>query len=448
MDRFLRISFLAIFLTLPMAALGQGLGSTNGLFRSPNPATKKETAAQREKKSSAPKSAIVKTNSSKTAVKPNAKITDAPRSTAKKSNKLNKTSASSAKTKSVGNAVEQPVEASVAEAYESLLEEANAARDERNYVRSEGAYRRASKLIPHDFRAVYGLGNVFSDQQRWEEAEQSYREASCLEPDSAAPFIALGFVLTQPLARPNLSDRFVEAETVARRAIKLDPANALAYDQLGVALELRGQIGMETQNAYRKAIQLDPEFALAYAHLGRLLRRKGNKDESAKAYQDSIRLAADIPTMILVADVMQSQQKYGESEQLLRRALSEDPRNPTALLMLGRALTIREIYSEAEELLKKSVEVSPASFVSYTTLGSLYARQGNFAEAEKVLLRALKVVSENERMRLAQEFEIIGDGLMKAGKAKDAVRIYRQAMQLDNQKSELIAKLAKAEQSS
>lgn len=147
--------------------------------------------------------------------------------------------------------------------------------------------------------------------------------------------------------------------------------------------------------------------------------------------------------MILVADVMQSQQKYLESETLLRRAIAADAKNPTALNLLGRALTTRNAFDEAEKILRKSVEVSPNSFVSYTLLSSLYVRRARLDEAEKTLTKALAVISPNERKRLAQEFETIGDALLKTGKTRDAQRLYLQAQALDGSKTNLTEKLAK-----
>ncbi|MDQ3322380.1 MAG: tetratricopeptide repeat protein [Acidobacteriota bacterium] len=291
---------------------------------------------------------------------------------------------------------------------------------------------------------IYGLGNLYSDQQRWEEAERAYRAAIQLEPSSADAYIALSFVLTQPISDTDLADRYAEAEEAARRAISIDPTNAVAFDQFGVALELRGVIDDETQNAYRKAIELEPNFALAYAHLGRLLRRKGLNNESSAAYRTAVQLSADVPTMILVADVMQSQQRYLDSEQLLRQALRQDPKNPTALNLLGRALTTRGSYEEAEKVLKKSADVSPNSFVSYSLLDSLFLRREKFDDSEKYLMKALKMVSPNEKKRLAQDFELVGDGFAIRGKNKDAARLYQQAVLLGGEKTALADKLAAA----
>jgi cytochrome c-type biogenesis protein CcmH/NrfG len=178
-----------------------------------------------------------------------------------------------------------------------------------------------------------------------------------------------------------------------------------------------------------------------------LLRRLGKAKDSSAAYRSAVSLASDVPTMILVADVMQSQQRFEESEDLLRRALRQDPKHPTALFLLGRALTARGEYGEAETVLKKSAEVSPNGFVAYMLLGSMYARQNKFDAAEKSLMRALKIVSPNERKRLAQEFEAIGDGFLRTRKLKDAARVYRQAIVLDAEKSILATKLAEAEKS-
>ncbi len=331
------------------------------------------------------------------------------------------------------------------ELFEKSIEEGNNFRNQRNYTKAETAYLRAQSLKADDPRAIYGLGNLYSDQVRWEESERAYREAIKLDPNKSDAYLALSFVLTQPIAGTGLLERYGEAEKLARRAIELNPQNAVAYDQLGVSLELQGNISEETQSFYEKAVKLDSTFALAYAHLGRLLRKKGQTAESSKAYLNAIQFSVDVPTMIQVADVMQSQQRFSDSEQLLRRALSGDPKHPTALYLLGRALIIRGSFDEAETVLKKSAEVSPKSFVSYTLLGSLYMRRGNFNAAENYLEEALKVASTNEHKRLALDFEAVGDGYMESGKKQDAARVYQKAVGLDDKRANLAGKLNKAQ---
>lgn len=428
-------------------ASGQDLGSSSGIFRSPNTTktgttnstsrTKTKTPVKTRKQT--PKAAKTNTNRTRTVNRPTSR-----RETVSNI-RTQPTVVNPLPQSNIVITVGDNTTGDFDELFEQSVEEGNTARDMRDYLRAEAAYRRAQNLKSDDSRAIYGLGNIYADQQRWEEAEKAYRQAILLEPNEAGAYIALSYVLTQPIVTENLSERYTEAEKTARKAIQIDPRNAFAYDQLGVALELRGIISAETQNAYSRAIQIEPEFALAHAHLGRLLRRNGKTKESAEAYRQAIQFSSDVPTMILVADVMQSEQKFLESEQMLRRALAVDAKNPTALNMLGRALTTRSEFEEAEKVLKKSSEVSPNSFVAYTLLGSLYLRRAQLGDAEKALSKALSVVSQNERKRLAQEFEAVGDAFMKAGKSRDALRMYQQAVSLDGTKTILTEKLAKVQ---
>lgn len=337
-----------------------------------------------------------------------------------------------------------PVNAAAAELFEKLIEDGNSARDERNYSAGEMAYERAKAIKPKDARAAYGLGNLYSDQQRWDDAEAAYRAALELDPKNAVISIALSYVLSQPVFVANLSDRYEEAERLSRRSIELAPSNALAFDQLGVAMELRGLISSETEGAYRNAIRLDPGFAPAYAHLGRLLRRRGDMKGSQAAYESARRLAIDVGTIVLVAEVMQSEQRFAESEPLLRRAVDQDPRNPAALLLLGRALTTKGEYVDAERMLRRSLDVSPNSFRANLLLGSLYTRQSKYELAENALLQALRFVPGSEKRLLSQQFEVVGDGYLKGGKAAAAERAYRQAMSLDEQSGSLAEKLARS----
>lgn len=466
---------LALFLLAAGSGSGQDLGSSNTLFNSSSP---KKANPKTSAKKSAPKPEVSRKPVSKPkskAAETAAKTRDLKKKTAKNDN-LRENEANAAPKKRLPNnddviitvgqktspnppkveriipvKTEQPallpLKSEINELFEQSIAEGNIARDDREYNKAESAYLRAQSLQAKDARAIYGLGNLFSDQQRWDEAERAYRTAIEFEPNAPESYIALSFVLTQPIIGTDLGSRYAEAEKLARMAIKLDGENAVADDQLGVALELQGKIGDETQNAYKKAIQIDPNFALAYAHLGRLLRRKGFTNESSVAYRTAIQLSVDVPTMILVADVMQSQQKYVESEQLLRSALRDDPKNPTALYLLGRALTTRGSYDEAEKVLKKSAQVSPNSFISYSLLGSLSLRREQFDDAEKYLLKALNMVSPNEKNRLAEQFEAVGDGYLKNGKNKDAARVFQQALTLNVKKVGLAAKLTKAQNS-
>ncbi len=470
-----------LFVLTCLSSYGQDLGSSNKLFGSPK---KKSPPTKSAKKST---SASAKT--ARTAVKKAAKSkTSKPKAAASKSAKASTTdigkgeSAGQKQNREVSianpdkrfsgeipvnqNAPVSHAEPSVGERttmvgawppkgmtladanehYEDLISKGNVFRDERNYAAAELAYSNAKSLKPGDSRAVYGLGNLFSDQLRWQDAETHYRMSIEMTPNDAVAHIALSYVLVQPVTASNLADRYVEAEKMARRAIELAPNNALAFDQLGVSLELRGFIGAETESAYRKAIQLDPSFAPPHAHLGRLLRRRGLNKESSNSYQNAIDRAREVGTKILVGEVLQSEQRFAESETLLRAALEEDPRNPTALLLLARALITAASYDEGETVLKKALSIGANGFITNSQLAELYLRQGKTELSENALLQASRFVTDLDRRSLSKSFEAVGDAYMRSGNTRGAERAFKQAITFNGESEILSGKLSRAQQ--
>jgi tetratricopeptide (TPR) repeat protein len=228
--------------------------------------------------------------------------------------------------------------------------------------------------------------------------------------------------------------------------VQLDPKNAVAWDRLGVALQARGLFNDETEHAYRRAVDLDPQFAVAYAHLGRVLRRMGKVDESAPLYDRATELAKDSPTLVLVAESLQSEQQWDKSEPVLRRALEMDPKSPSALYLLGRTLIVLKRHQEAEPYLKTAIELSPQSFQAYNLLGQAYLALGRYDDAEKTYSSAVEAAAPAERKQLAGEFgfEGVGDGYLKAKRKSDAARAYQRGLDLDPGNEQLAKKLSKA----
>jgi len=457
------VYLLIIIVLLALSSLfvnAQDLGSSNKLFGGKKPATSSASAPKSTpaKPNSAPAKARTKKTSpttkrsaktvKKAKPKTAAKTPGAETQAAKTSAPVAKTTVPVTKAAKTATSPVKPQPAPVYSAatnelFENLIAEGNTARDDRNYTVAESVYERAKNLKPTDARGVYGLGNLYSDQQRWEDAEAAYRAALKLDPSSAIINVALSYVLSQPLMVPDLSDRYEEAGKLAQKAIELAPSNALAFDQLGVASELLGSVSAETENAYRNAIRLDPGFAPAHAHLGRLLRQRGELKEAAKAYETAVKQANDVATTVIVADIMQSEQRYSESLPLLKRAIANDPKNPAGLLLLGKALTAVGKFADAEQVLNRSLSVSTNGFLSSALLGSLYARQGKYEMAENALMRAARSVSPGEKRNLSLRFETVGDGYMKAGQGANAARAYKQAVALDPENASISGKLAR-----
>jgi superkiller protein 3 len=339
-----------------------------------------------------------------------------------------------------------PSPAEIEDRVDDLLEKGNQFRDARRFAEAEDSYQGIFKLKPHDGRAAYGLGNIYSDQQRWDEAEAAYRNAVLWSPSDVDALVALSVVLVQPRAGAGNAKRFADSESFARRAIMLQPKNAIAWDRLGVALQSRGVFNEETENAYRRAVELDPEFAVGYAHLARSLKHAGKKDEATPLYERAIQLAKDPATLNLIAESLQAEQQWENSEPVLKRVLELDARNPTAVLLLGRMLVVFKRYQEAEPYLKIATEMSPRAFQPFNLLGRTYLALDRFEDAEVTYERAAQFASAGDRRQLAGDYGFggVGDGYLKAKKKPSAARAYRRALELDPGNKDLEQKLSKA----
>jgi len=339
-----------------------------------------------------------------------------------------------------------PTSAEIEDRVEEMLEKGNQFRDARRFAEAEDSYQGILKLKPNDGRAAYGLGNIYSDQQRWDEAEAAYRNAVLWSPSNVDALVALSVVLVQPRSGAGNAKRFADAEAFARRAIQLQPNNAVAWDRLGVALQSRGVFNDETEHAYRRAVELDPQFAVGYAHLARALKHAGKKEEAAPLYERATQLAKDPATLNLIAESLQAEQQWENSEPVLKRVLELDARNPTAVLLLGRMLVVFKRYQEAEPYLKTATEMSPRAFQPFNLLGRTYLALDRLEEAEETYERAAQFASAGDRRQLAGAFGFagVGDGYLKAKKKPSAARAYRRALELDPGNKELEQKLSKA----
>jgi tetratricopeptide (TPR) repeat protein len=329
---------------------------------------------------------------------------------------------------------------------DDLLDKGNEARDARRLAEAEESYKGVLKLKARDARGAYGLGNVYFDQQRWEDAEAAYRDSVAWAPNNADAHVALSVVLVQPRVGGDNAKRFADAEAFARKAVQIDPKNAVGWDRLGVALQARGILNSETEHSYRRAIELDPQFAVAYAHLARVLNKIGKSSESPALYEKAIELAKDPATLNLIAESLQGEQLWPQAEPVLKKALEMDSRNPTSLLLMGRYLVVYRKYQEAEPYLKAATEVSSRAFQPFNLLGRAYLGMDRFSDAEATYERASTVAAAGERKQLAGTFgfEGVGDGYLKAKQKENAVRAYQRALELDPGNNGIAQKLARA----
>jgi serine/threonine-protein kinase len=139
--------------------------------------------------------------------------------------------------------------------------------------------RRVQEEYPADFWANLAMGNaLLPDAPR--QAVGALRAALAGRPGAAVGYCAVGECF-------RLEQHWEAATSYFEKALRLDPAYARTYNNLGLVLQARGRMD-EAIELHRKAVQLDPDYAWAHHDLGNALRAIGRLDEANVQFQEAL----------------------------------------------------------------------------------------------------------------------------------------------------------------
>lgn len=126
-------------------------------------------------------------------------------------------------------------ETSPANAVEIMVAKAQLLVSLQRYEEGLELYEKAVRYRPDDEYSVLGQGEALLRLGRLDDAITVYRDAVQRWPESSLSLNALGYTLA------DRTDLFVEAETLIRKALQIDPDSAAIVDSLGWVLHKLGQ---------------------------------------------------------------------------------------------------------------------------------------------------------------------------------------------------------------
>jgi tetratricopeptide (TPR) repeat protein len=261
------------------------------------------------------------------------------------------------------------------------------------------------------YGAWQDLGLAYGKANRWEEAAKTFAELAQRQPTSieAAYFHALALYN---------SGHGAEAESEARRALRIDAGAVEAHTLLGIILASRGNANSEAADSLSQAIALNPNSVDAQFYLGRVqyalkdyagsiqslrsvVKLNPNHSEarfflgtvlelagdSAAAMLEYQELAKRDPNSVMgqlgLGVLLVKQGKIDEALVPLNRAVALDPKEFEAHWALGRVLALKERYAEAVESFQKAVALAPARSDTHYQLGLAFRRLGRTEEATR-----------------------------------------------------------------
>ena len=256
------------------------------------------------------------------------------------------------------------------------------------------SYDRAIQLNPNSVWSYYNLGEALAKLCRWEDAIASYRRAIELSPDFYRFYSNLGEALCKQGDREAAAafycqaaeilakqQRWDEADTFYRQAIKLNPSVKDSYPNLAETLTKQRQLEVAIATT-RKVINLTPENAELKCQLGNLLAQQNRRIEAIESYKKAIALNFELeePHINLV-NLLIDQAEIDDAKQKQNTPSLE----LEALFNLGNLLIQQGKLEEAIEIYQRAIALNPNWTAAYLKLVEAHMiRSWNFYDVGKL----------------------------------------------------------------
>jgi tetratricopeptide (TPR) repeat protein len=241
--------------------------------------------------------------------------------------------------------------------------------EERGDVEAAAAfYAAALERMPSDQAARYRLGNVLLQAGRMEQAERAYGELATAAPEQPWGAIGLGRVALRRGSNEEAVQRF-------ERALAVDPANDQAAFLLAGAYRAQGntaqarRLAERSRDGVRPGAPADPIVDRVRGGLRSLQSRvnaanrllaAGNVDGATEIYASVLAIDPEhYDALYDLALVYGRQERFGEAQQLLERAIVVRPESSEARLLLALALASQDRLQDAREQLHQLLERDP-----------------------------------------------------------------------------------------
>ncbi len=288
-----------------------------------------------------------------------------------------------------------------------------------NYEKAVDYYRELMSQNPGDEMACIGLGRALCVTAKTEEALSVFADCIRDHSDFSPLFVARG--LCKQISKGEFTP---SPEEDFQQAIKIDPSNSSAHNQLGLIYQDRGDLE-SAETEFRLALAYKPDFFVALNNLAAVLIRQGKYDEAIRLLQRAIALQPDLrglyiytnlglaflqsgrarraeaaflmetsinpqhlPAHVYLGNLYVLSGRYEEAVQEYQRVLLTDPRNKEALINQGAAFVMAGRKNLAIERLEKAVRLYPESALAHYHLAKAYQGTGQKALAEKEIQKA------------------------------------------------------------
>jgi tetratricopeptide (TPR) repeat protein len=222
------------------------------------------------------------------------------------------------------------------------------------------------------------------------------------------------------------SGKYKEAIEACKKAIRIKPDYAIAYEGLGLTYS-KLAMHREEIEAFKQAIKIKPDYEEAHYNLGVTYGNLGMNREAIEAYKKAIKIKPDYEEAHYNLGIA-----YGnlgmnrEAIEAYKKAIKIKPEHLDAHNNLGNAYRKLGMYKEAIETYKQAIKIKPDYAMTHFNLGHAYGKLGKNKEAIEAYKQAIRI-----NPNYAGAHINLGIAYGKLGMNREAIEVFKQAIRIN-----------------
>ena len=330
-----------------------------------------------------------------------------------------------------------------AQTFQSLVTQAEAARDAKQFGKALSLYERALKLRPNWDEGLWNFGNIAYDLDRYTDCAPAFQKLAEIKPDSTPAWTMAGLCeyklrqydsVLESLSRaeklkfeepPELakaarlhlalvltkSGSFERALTVLTELVRVHQSSPEVIVAAGIAGLRQPWLPFEVPEASRELVYklgdamapaMERDYSTAKQKFEALIQqfpqepnvhfRYGaflNIQDSAQGVEEiqkALELAPDhVPALVGLAVIYLKREEFDRALEYGERAVKVSPGDFSTHIALGRALLAREEPARAARELETAARLAPGSPDAHFSLASAYSRLGRKEDSAREL---------------------------------------------------------------
>ena len=208
---------------------------------------------------------------------------------------------------------------------------------------------------------------------------------------------------------------------LAKRAPKAASGTAPILHELGLALRANGERA-EATSVFRRAVKVNPKLAAAWQALGELLAERGDDDAADAAFRQQM-AASGQHRGLRQAVRLVAEGKLGMAEGILRDYLYRWPTDVNAIRLLADIALQLEAFDDAVALLRRCVELAPDYHQARNNYANALSKTGRFETA----LREVETLERLEPQNLSHPV-LAASILVNTGAYEQAIDRYERVL--------------------